>query len=101
GDLAANVWSAPGPFTVTIGGTTITCAGGTHGFNAITKICNPMDDHNHGTHVAGTIGAVGNNTLGVAGVNWTASIMGSKFLDANGTGTLADAVNAIEFTIQA
>ena len=30
----------------------------------------PMDDHSHGTHTAGTIGAVGNNAIGVAGVNW-------------------------------
>ena len=52
-------------------------------------------------HVSGTIGAVGNNGTGVAGVNWTASIMASKFLDATGSGTLANAVNAIEFAIQA
>jgi subtilisin family serine protease len=56
-DLAANVWSAPAAFTVTIGGTAITCPAGSHGFNVITLTCNPMDDHNHGTHVSGTIGA--------------------------------------------
>ena len=102
-DLAANIWSAPAPFSVTIGGQTITCAAGTHGFNAITKTCDPYDDSvsGHGTHVSGTIGALGNNNHGVAGVNWTASIMASKFLDANGTGTLADSINAIEFVIQA
>jgi subtilisin family serine protease len=100
-DLAANVWSAPTSFTVTIGGTAITCAAGTHGFNAINKTCDPQDDHYHGTHVSGTIGAVGNNGAGVAGVNWTASIMGAKFLDANGSGSTANAINAIEFTIQA
>ena len=43
-DLAANVWSAPAPFTVNIGGKTITCAAGTHGFNAITRTCDPLDD---------------------------------------------------------
>jgi len=100
-DLAANVWSAPSSFTVNIGGTSITCAAGTHGFNAITKTCDPMDDNDHGTHVSGTIGAVANNGQGVAGVNWIASIMGSKFLDASGSGYTSDAVNAIEFTIQA
>ena len=100
-DLAGNVWSAPSSFTVTIGGSTITCAAGTHGFNAIRKTCDPLDDNNHGSHVSGTIGAVGNNGIGVAGVNWTASIMGSKFLNAAGSGTTADAINAIEFTIQA
>src|SRR5439155_17346640 len=51
--------------------------------------------------VAGTIGAVGNNSSGVAGVNWTANIMAAKFLNASGLGTTADAINAIEFVIQA
>jgi subtilisin family serine protease len=60
-----------------------------------------MDDQGHGTHVAGTIGAVGNNGLGVAGINWNVKIMALKFLDANGSGTTANAVNAIEFAIQA
>ena len=99
-DLAANVWSAPAPFTVTIGGVPITCAAGTHGFNAITRACDPMDDHNHGTHVAGTIGAAAGNGIGVVGVNWDASLMGLKFLDASGSGTIADAINAIDFAIQ-
>src|SRR2546428_8180263 len=100
-DLAANVWSAPVAFTVTIGGQSITCPAGSHGFNAITNVCDPLDDNNHGSHVSGTIGAVGNNGTGVVGVNWTASIMGSKFLDASGSGTTADAINAIEFAVQA
>src|SRR5204862_4204226 len=100
-DLAANVWSAPRTFTLNVGGLTITCAAGTHGFNAITRSCDPFDDHFHGTHVGGTIGAAGNNGVGVVGVNWYASLMGLKFLSANGSGTLADAVNAIEFAIQA
>src|SRR5262249_38154942 len=96
-DLAANVWSAPAAFTVTIGGRVINCAAGTHGFNAITNTCDPRDDNNHGSHVSGTIGASGNNGQGVVGVNWTASIMAAKFLDANGSGTTANAINAIEF----
>ncbi len=102
-DLAANIWSAPTAFTVTIGGQSITCLAGSHGFNAITKTCNPMDDAvtPHGTHVAGTIGAVGNNGVGVVGVNWVASMMGLKFLDQNGAGFVSNAVNAIEFAVQA
>ncbi|MBI3825940.1 MAG: S8 family serine peptidase [Candidatus Rokubacteria bacterium] len=100
-DLAANVWTAPSAFTVTINGTPITCPAGSHGFNAITSSCDPRDDNNHGTHVSGTIGAAGNNGTGVAGVNWTASIMGAKFLDASGSGSIANAINAIEFVIQA
>jgi len=100
-DLSANVWSAPATFSVNIGGRSITCPAGSHGFNAITNTCDPADDNNHGSHVSGTVGAVGNNALGVVGVNWTASIMGSKFLDATGTGTTANAINAIEFAVQA
>lgn len=99
-DLAANVWSAPTAFSVTLGGRVITCAAGTHGINAITKTCDPMDDHFHGTHVSGTIGALGNNGIGVVGVNWVASQIGLKFINANGQGTTADAIDAIEFAIQ-
>ncbi len=100
-DLTANVWSAPAAFTVNVGGLLITCAAGTHGFNAINNTCNPLDDNNHGSHTSGTIGATGNNAVGVVGVNWLASIMGAKFLDASGSGSTAGAINAIEFAIQA
>ncbi len=99
-DLAPNVWSAPSSFTVAVGGRSITCAAGTHGFNAIANTCDPLDDNDHGTHVSGTIGAAGNNGMGVAGVNWTAAILAGKFLDKNGSGTTANALNAIEFMIQ-
>ncbi|MBI5280259.1 MAG: S8 family serine peptidase [Candidatus Solibacter usitatus] len=99
-DLAANVWSAPRAFSVTIGGVVINCAAGTRGFNAITKSCNPNDDNNHGTHVAGTIGGAGNNGVGVTGVNWQTSLVGLKFLSASGSGTTSDAINAIEFAVQ-
>ena len=99
-DLVANMWSAPAPFTVVVGGRSITCAAGTHGYNAIEHTCDPADDHNHGTHVSGTIGAAGNDFAGVVGVNWTASLMGLKFLDAEGSGTVADGIAAIEFAMQ-
>ncbi len=100
-DLAGNVWSAPTDFTVAISGVDITCAAGTHGFNAINRTCDPFDDHGHGTHTSGTVGAVGNNGIGVVGVSWTTSVMGAKFISAGGSGTTADAIAAIEFTIQA
>jgi len=100
-DLAGNVWSAPSSFTVNIGGVDITCPAGSHGFNAISSSCDPMDDNYHGTHVSGTIGGVGSNAVGVVGVNWTASIMGAKFLNSGGSGTTAAAINAIEFAVQA
>jgi subtilisin family serine protease len=99
-DLQANVWSAPTAFTVIIGGTAIHCPAGSHGFNAITKSCDPKDDESHGTHVSGTVGARGNNGQGVAGVNWNVRLIAAKFLDSSGVGTVADAVNAIDFLLQ-
>lgn len=69
-----------------------------HGWNfAGVSTNNPMDDNSHGTHVSGTIGAKGNDGYGVAGVNWTASIMPVKFLTGQGSGTLEDAVKAINY----
>lgn len=50
----------------------------------------------HGTHVAGTIGAIGDNGIGVVGVNWNVSMISGKFLGPNG-GTTADAVAAVEY----
>ena len=90
-DLAGNMWVDPrsGP------------SFGSHGFNAITGSFDPLDDHGHGTHVAGTIGAAGNNGLGVVGVNWTTRIMALKFLSASGSGTTADAIKAINYAVQA
>jgi subtilisin family serine protease/uncharacterized membrane protein len=100
-DLAANMWAAPAAFSVNIGGVLVHCAAGTHGFNALLRTCDPMDDNNHGTHVAGTIGAVGNNQRGVAGVNWTTRLMAIKFLNAQGSGSFADAISGIRFAIEA
>jgi subtilisin family serine protease len=53
-----------------------------------------QDDH--GTHVAGTIGAVGGNGIGVAGVNWSVSMISCKFLGRRG-GTTANAVKAVDY----
>ncbi|MGV8108403.1 NBR1-Ig-like domain-containing protein [Methanospirillum sp.] len=64
------------------------------GYNAITGTTNPMDDNGHGTHCAGTIGAVGNNGIGVVGVNWNVKIMPLKFLDEDGYGYTSDAIEA-------
>lgn len=69
------------------------------GYNAIDNSNDPMDGHSHGTHCAGTIGAIGNNSIGVCGVNWEVSIMALKFLNNSGSGTLANAIRCIEYVI--
>lgn len=56
-----------------------------------------MDDHGHGSHVSGTIGAKGDDGQGIVGVNWNVTIMGVKFLTGAGSGTLEDAVLAIDY----
>lgn len=53
----------------------------------------------HGTHVAGTIGAVGNNSIGVAGVNWKVTIIPAKIFGSTG-GTTDRAVEAIDYFIR-
>jgi subtilisin family serine protease len=92
-DLAANIW--------TNDGTVNRCPAGTHGYNVLLKSCDPLDDHNHGTHVSGTIGAVGNNGVGVVGVNWNTRIMGLKFLGASGSGSTSGAIAAIDWALKA
>jgi len=59
----------------------------------------PMDDNSHGTHVSGTIAGVGNNGVGVVGVNWSARIMPVKFLDASGNGTTEAAIAALNYAV--
>ena len=60
----------------------------------------PLDDRYHGTHCAGTIGAVGDNSKGVVGVCWRVRLMALKFLNYNGEGLIADAIDAIEYAVQ-
>ena len=99
-DLAANMWMNPGE----IAGNGVDDDGNgyvddVHGINSINGSGDPMDDNNHGTHCAGTIAAVGNNGVGVAGVCWTARIMALKFLTAAGSGSNSNAVECIEYAI--
>jgi len=53
-------------------------------------------EDDHGTHVAGTIGAVGGNGKGVVGVNWSVKMIGAKFLGSRG-GTTANAIKAVDY----
>ncbi|MFM8706214.1 MAG: S8 family serine peptidase, partial [Planctomycetia bacterium] len=97
-DLAANMWRNPGE---TAGDGIDNDRNGfvddVFGWNFVTNTANVFDDNSHGTHVAGTIGAVGSNGVGVAGVNWQVSIMALKFLDASGSGTTSAAIAALNY----
>jgi subtilisin family serine protease len=64
------------------------------GWDFVNDDNDPFDDNRHGTHVSGTIGADGNNGVGVAGVNWDVKIMALKFLSSAGSGTTADAISS-------
>ena len=79
-DLQSNLWVNP--------------ANGSHGFTCINGTCvaGGQDDYGHGTHVAGTIGAMANNGQGMAGINWRTQLLSCKFLDANGSGNVSDAI---------
>ena len=57
------------------------------------------DDNGHGSHVAGVIGAIGNNKIGVAGVNWNVGLISLKALDRNGVGTESNMVNALNYLV--
>jgi len=71
------------------------------GWNFVSDNNDPMDDDSdsHGTHVAGIIGAVGNNGVGISGVARNVKIMPVKFLDHTGTGDIMDAILAIKYAV--
>jgi subtilisin family serine protease len=97
-DIAPNLWRNPRE----IPGNGIDDDGNgviddVHGFNAWLENGNPTDDLGHGTHVAGTIGAVGNNSVGVVGVAWKVQLMVTKFTDPTGNGTISDAIECIDY----
>jgi subtilisin family serine protease len=98
-DLSANMWTRPdtlAPYHDNELGT----IDDLNGFNAIDNATDPMDDNGHGTHCAGIIGAEGENDLGIAGVNWKVQIMPLKFMNAGGSGTTKDAIEAINYAIE-
>ncbi|MEE8451940.1 MAG: S8 family serine peptidase, partial [Thermoguttaceae bacterium] len=97
-DLAANMWVNPGE---TAGDGIDNDGNGyiddVYGIDTAYGDSDPMDGYFHGTHVAGTIGAVGNNGIGIAGVNWNVRIMALKFLSDRGSGTTSDAIEGLQY----
>jgi subtilisin family serine protease/subtilisin-like proprotein convertase family protein len=99
-DLAANIWTN----TREIAGNGIDDDGNgfiddIRGWDFHNNDNNPMDDNGHGTHVAGIIGAVGNNGVGISGVNWRVQIMPVKFLSSTGSGSMSNAIRALNYAV--
>ena len=97
-DLVNNIWVRPASIA-RYSDNELGTVDDAHGFNAIDNTGDPMDENGHGTHCAGIIGAEGDNSEGIAGINWTVEIMPLKFMNANGSGTTADAIKAINYVI--
>ena len=103
-DLEANIWSNPGG--IGKNGKNEKCAAETHGFNVLNETCFPIDEDTsyggHGTHVAGIMGAVGNNGVGVAGMNWQTTILPVRWLNNGGTlSPTSDLVKALLWLVAA
>jgi subtilisin family serine protease len=104
-DLAANMWRNPGE----IAGNGIDDDGNgfiddVYGFDFAAdnnggQDSDPMDIDSHGTHVAGTIAAVGNNGIGVSGINWNARIMALKGFRPDMYIYDSDSIKAIEYAV--
>jgi len=87
-DLTNNQWTNPNPGN-----------GDLHGWDFIADSGEIKDEQGHGTAVAGIIAAEGNNSVGVSGVMWRASLMSLRVLDNTGTGDVASAIQAIDYAV--
>jgi subtilisin family serine protease len=100
-DLEPNIWT--NPFDVPDGRDNDAngLVDDVHGWDFYNDDSDPRDDHGHGTHTAGTVGAFGNNGTGVAGVNWLVSMAAIKFMtplpNGSAAGPTSDAVDAIRY----
>lgn len=99
-DLAANIWTNTGE----IDGNGLDDDGNgyiddIHGYDFGSSDASPMDFVGHGTHVAGTVGAVGDNGIGSTGVNWHVSMMGLKIGSDFGGPTTSGAIAAINYAV--
>ena len=98
-DLAANMWTNSGE----INNNGLDDDGNGFvddffGYDFFFNDADPLDENGHGTHTSGTLGAVGNNTIGVVGVNWNVRIMTIKIYDSDGFGTTsAMLINAYNY----
>lgn len=89
-DLKPNLWKDP------------SSAGLTYGWDFVSNTSNPKDEHGHGTHIAGIIGAIANNKTGTAGVAQKVSLMPIRYYSerASGKVNLANTIQALYFAIE-
>jgi subtilisin family serine protease len=97
-DLAANFWANPFDPVDGVDNDGNGYVDDVHGWDFYNNDNSTFDGtaDDHGTHVSGTIGASGGNGVGVAGVNWSITLISAKFLGSNG-GTTADAIEAVDY----
>ncbi len=98
-DLAPNIWTNPGESgggreTNRIDDDGDGRIDDVHGWDFVSGDNQPQDGNGHGTHVAGTIGARGNDGVGIAGVTWSTSLMALRILNNNGVGSVSAAISA-------
>lgn len=100
-DLADNMWINPNEIPANgIDDDTNGYIDDIYGYDFVNDDADPIDDHDHGTHCAGILGAVGNNGVGVAGVCWDMQIIALKFLNPYGIGSTAGAIASIEYAVR-
>lgn len=99
-DIAANMWTNPDEIPNNgIDDDNNGYIDDVYGMNAINGTGDPFDDHNHGTHCAGTIAGTGNDAGEIVGVAYTTKLMALKFLSAGGSGTTSDAIESIQYAL--
>ncbi len=98
-DLEANIWADPVEALNGIDDDLDAVADDLHGYDFVNDDAEPDDDQGHGTHVAGTIGAVGDNGIGITGVSWDVGLMPLKAGDEEGELALFDVLEAMEYAV--
>jgi len=100
-DLASNLWINPREVPANnIDDDANGYIDDVYGIDTITRRGSGYDDNGHGTHVAGIIGAVGNNSIGVSGISQRVKLVSLKFLDASGRGSTTNAIRAINYGVE-